>query len=239
MIPTSVIRKNLDSVRVRIAAAAHRAGRPPESVRLVAVTKTVGTDEVRALYDLGVRDFGENRVQEALRKVEACRDLSADWHLIGRLQTNKINKALGPFRLIHSLDSLHLAEALDRRAGIRRAPSDGAPAPVDVLLEVNVSGEASKGGFAPEQLRPALRALAPLRGLRVLGLMTMAPLVEDPEQTRPVFRQLRHLRDTLGPDSPPNVALRHLSMGMTQDFEVAIEEGADLIRVGTALFCET
>jgi len=231
MVPASVIRANLESVRRRIAAAAERSGRAPESVRLVAVTKTVGLDEIRALHDLGVRDFGESRVLEALRRIEALKGLGARWHLIGHVQTRKANKAIGAFDLIHSLDSVRLAQALDAAA----APTD---AVVSALVEVNVSGEETKAGFAPDDLGPALEKIGAMKSLRVDGLMTMAPIAADPEQTRPVFAGLRALRDRFA-RAAPGIELRLLSMGMTQDFEVAVEEGADLIRVGTALFRES
>ncbi len=230
MVPPSVIRANLESVRGRIAAAAERAGRAPESVRLVAVTKTVGLDEIRALHDLGVRDFGESRVLEALRRMEALKGLDARWHMIGHIQTKKANKAIGAFDLIHSLDSVRLAQALEEHAARRRAV-------VSALVEVNVSGEATKDGFAPGDLGAALEKIGRMKSLRVTGLMAMAPIAADPEQTRPVFAQLRALRDRFG-HAAPGIELRWLSMGMSQDFEVAVEEGADLVRVGSALFRE-
>ena len=230
MVPASVIRANLESVRRRVAAAAERAGRAPESVRLVAVTKTVGLEEIRALHDLGVRDFGESRVLEALRRIEALKGLDARWHMIGHIQTKKANKAIGAFDLIHSLDSVRLAQALDAHA----ARSDTV---VSALVEVNVSGEATKDGFAPGDLGPALEKISRMKSLRVDGLMAMAPIAADPEQTRPVFAQLRALRDRFA-HAAPGTELRWLSMGMSQDFEVAVEEGADLIRVGSALFRE-
>jgi hypothetical protein len=230
MVPSSAIRANLESIRRRMAAAAERAGRAPESVRLVAVTKTVGLDEIRALHDLGVRDFGESRVLEALRRIQALNGLGARWHMIGHIQTNKANRVIGAFDLIHSLDSVRLAEALDAAAARREAR-------VSALVEVNVSGEPTKCGLAPGELGPALERISGMKSLRVHGLMTLAPIAADPEQTRPVFAQLRALRDRFA-RAVPGVELPLLSMGMTQDFEVAIEEGADLIRVGQALFRE-
>jgi hypothetical protein len=231
MVPSSVIRANLESVRRRIAAAAERAGRAPESVRLVAVTKTVGLDEIRALHDLGVRDFGESRVLEALRRIEALKGLGARWHMIGHIQTKKASKAVGAFDLIHSLDSVRLARALEGHAARGEAA-------VPALVEINVSGEATKGGFAPGDLGAALEEISAMKSLHVEGLMTLAPIAADPEQTRPVFRQLRELRDRFA-HAAPGTELRWLSMGMSQDFEVAVEEGADLIRVGGALFGDT
>jgi len=232
MIPPETIRRNLEEVRGRIAEAARRSGRPAEAVRLVAVTKLVGPGEARALWECGVRDLGENRVQEALRKMDALADLPVEWHMVGRLQTNKAKKVVGAFRLIHSVDSLRLARALDEAAG-RRGLS------VEALVEVNVSGEPTKAGFQPADLAPALEEMAGLRNLRITGLMTMAPLVADPEDTRPIFARLRELRDACSARLSPDLNLRHLSMGMTQDYQVAIEEGADIVRIGTALFRET
>ena len=231
MVPSSVIRANLESVRRRIAAAAERSGRAPESVRLVAVTKTAGLDEIRALHDLGVRDFGESRVLEALRRIEALKGLGARWHLIGHVQTNKANKAIGAFELIHSLDSLRLAQALEAAAAHSEAI-------VPALVEVNVSGEETKGGFTPGELGAALEEISRMKHLHVDGLMTMAPICDNPEQARPFFAQLRELCDRFA-HAAPGIELRLLSMGMTQDFEAAVEEGADLVRVGSALFRET
>ena len=211
------IRANLERVRERIAQAARRAGRRPEEILLVAVSKTAPVERVRDAIDAGVPALGENRVQEAKEKI---RELAhpVPWHLIGGLQTNKARDAVALFDLIQSVDRLELARELDRRAS----------KPVDVLLEVNVGAEPSKGGFAPADLKTALEAIAELPRLRVRGLMTIPPAVSDPEQARPSFRLLRELRDQTG--------LTELSMGMSADFEVAIEEGATMVRVGTAIF---
>jgi pyridoxal phosphate enzyme (YggS family) len=235
------IDSNLAAVRQRLAAAARRAGRSPEEITLVAVTKTVPLSSVLLAYELGLRDFGENRVQEAEAKIASARQQAADvrWHLVGHLQTNKAKAAVELFDCIQSVDSLHLAEALDRRAQAagRRLP---------VLLEVNVSGETSKSGFTVagtmqtlqrEALLPAVERLLALPHLDVQGLMTLAPLVSDPEQARPYFRALRQLRDELQ-QRFPQTNWRHLSMGMTDDFEVAIEEGATMVRLGRAIFGE-
>ncbi len=208
--------ENLSSVRSRIAAACRRAGRDPSGVTLVAVTKTVGLEEVRTLRDLGVRDFGENRVQDGLPKALALPE--ARWHFIGSLQRNKVRKVLSGFHVVHSVDSAELAAQVARVA--EEATWHG-----EVLLEVNVAGEAQKGGIPAAEVEAFVRGL---KGLAVSGLMTMAPLDPDPEKARPVFRRLRELQGSLG--------LRHLSMGMSQDFEVAVEEGATMVRVGTALF---
>ena len=218
---------NIARVRARIAEAALRGGRRPESVQLVAVTKTVGPERIREAVACGLRVFGENRVQEARAKVSEVPGVS--WHLIGSLQRNKIKEALRLFEVIHSVDSVGLAEELSRRSmerGTRRA---------EVLLQVNISQEPQKHGVAPEEAERVVGAVLDLQGLRLRGLMGMAPLVETPEAARPSFRRLRELRDRLG-EAFPEAGVCELSMGMTDDFEVAIEEGATMVRVGRALF---
>jgi len=204
-------------VHERIAQAARRVGRRHEDILLVAVSKTFPAERVRDAIDAGVAALGENRVQEAKEKIRQLAH-PVPWHLVGRLQTNKARDALALFDLIQSVDRLDLARELDRRAS----------KPVDVLLEVNIGAEPSKGGFAPADLKLALEAIAQFPRLRVRGLMTIPPAVSDPEQARPSFRLLRELRDQMG--------LTELSMGMSADFEVAIEEGATMVRVGTAIF---
>lgn len=186
----------------------------------MAVSKGVPTEAVAAAYAAGQRDFGENRVQEAAAKILAlaAQGVRPRWHLVGHLQTNKVKTALGLFAIIHSVDSVRLAEAISRRAS----------GPVPILIEVNVAHEASKFGFSPDDVEAALKSITVLPHLDVQGLMTVAPQVDDPEAVRPIFRQLRTLRDRLG--------LRELSMGMTDDFEVAVEEGATMVRVGRAIF---
>ena len=231
MVSSEAIRENVADVRARIAESARRAGRSPEAIRLVVVTKMVGVEEARVVFEAGVRDLGENRIQEARRKMDALSDLDISWHMIGHLQTNKANKAAGAFHLVHSVDSLRLARALDGACRRKEAPAE-------VLVQVNVSAEETKAGFRPDGLGPALEELAGMSYLRISGLMTMAPFVDDPETVRPVFAALRELRDRHAGSAPAGVDLRHLSMGMTQDFEVAIEEGADIVRIGTALFRE-
>lgn len=226
----------LASARERTAQATRRAGRDVSTVQLVAVTKTISAATVRAAYDLGLRTFGENRVQEAQDKLAQLHLPGASWELIGHLQSNKAASAVRLFDRIESLDSLHLAGLLDTRAaslGLR----------LPVLLEVNVAGEASKSGFASDELPIAAAAIASLAHLAPQGLMTVAPVADEPERVRWVFRRLRELRDSLrqtvpiqaGPDGQP-AAWDELSMGMSDDFEVAIEEGATLIRLGRALF---
>jgi pyridoxal phosphate enzyme (YggS family) len=221
------VRASLTAVQDRIADAARRAGRREDTVLLVAVSKTVPVERVRAAIAAGVPALGENRVQEAREKIAAL-GRPRPWHLIGHLQTNKVRDAVECFDLIHSVDRLPLAEALSRRAveAGRR---------VDALVQVNVGEEPQKGGVRPEELRPALEAMAALPGLRLRGLMTIPPIPTDPEDSRPYYRAMRKLLDDvrgwgLGAD------FTQLSMGMSGDFEVGIEEGATIVRVGTAIF---
>jgi pyridoxal phosphate enzyme (YggS family) len=224
--------RRASDLRERVAAAAERAGRHPDDVTIIAVSKTVPVETLRAAYDLGFTIFGENRVQEAQGKIAVWGDAPVRWELIGHLQSNKAARAVELFVRIQSLDSLHLAETLNARVAQR-----GQMFPV--LLEVNVAGEASKTGFALGDVLDAARALATYPALRPEGLMTIAPLVADPEAVRPVFRQLRALRDELRRTvvgASESDAWSQLSMGMTDDFEVAIEEGATIVRIGRGLF---
>ena len=215
-----ILRANLSCVRERIAAAAGRAGRRPEDVLLIGVSKTVPAERVRLGIEAGLAALGENRVQEAKDKIRSL-GRPVPWHLIGHLQTNKVKDALELFDLIHSLDRLELARELERRA------ADPGRV-VETLLEVNVAGEASKGGFAPDDVGPALEAIGGLTHVRVRGLMAIPPIVEHAEDARGWFQALRRLAERHG--------LKELSMGMSADFEVAIEEGATMVRVGTAIF---
>ena len=221
------VRANLAAVRERIAEAARRAGRRDDTVLLVAVSKTVDVDGVRAAIAAGVPALGENRVQEAREKVGAI-GRPVPWHLIGHLQTNKVRDALECFDLIQSVDRLPLAQALSSRAvqAGRRA---------DVLVQVNVGDEPQKGGIRPEDLRAGLEAMAALPGLRLRGLMTIPPLPRDPEDSRPHYRQLSKLLEAARGWGLPG-ELTELSMGMSGDFEVGVEEGATIVRVGTAIF---
>jgi hypothetical protein len=214
------IRGNLERVREAMARACARAGRSPADVLLIAVSKTVPLERIRLAVAAGVPALGENRVQEARAKIEAL-GRPVPWHLIGPLQTNKAKDAARLFDWIHSVDRLELAQELGRRA---RALGRTA----DALLEVNVGEEPQKSGVAPAELKRLLDTIAPLAGIRVRGLMAIPPAAEQAEQSRPHFRRLRELRDAAG--------LEHLSMGMSADFEVAIEEGATMVRVGTAIF---
>ena len=212
------IRANLGRVQEAVARACARAGRSPDHVLLIAVSKTMDAERVRLAIEAGVAALGENRVQEAKEKIERLGH-PVPWHLIGSLQTNKARDAARLFDWIHSVDRLELARELSRRAGDRV---------LDVLLQVNLGDEPQKGGVAPAAVKRLREAVAGLPGLRVRGLMAIPPAAENPEHTRPYFRRLRELRDALG--------LEHCSMGMSADYEVAIEEGATMVRVGTAIF---
>ncbi len=222
------LRRRAEAVRERIARAAERVGRRPEEVTLVAVAKTLPLAVVQQAYAAGLTHLGENRVQEALAKYAEFRPADLTLHLVGHLQRNKARKAAQLFDVIHSLDSLGLAEAL----AVARA---GGP-PLPVLVEVNVAGEESKAGVACAEALPLLARVCELPHLQPQGLMTVAPLVADAEAVRPVFRRLRELRDDC--ERELGIRLPHLSMGMTNDFEVAVEEGATLVRVGRAIFGE-
>jgi len=225
----SSIADRLAEIRGRIAAAARSAGRDPSSIRLVAVSKTFPLDAVREAYAAGQRDFGENRVQEALQKIEAATDLEIRWHLLGHLQTNKVRKAAPAFSAIHSVDSVDLLQKIDAAAG------DAGQAP-QVLIQVDLAGEATKYGASPDEATRIFDAAASCRAARVAGLMTLPPIPESSEDARPWFRQLRELRDNWLAAGVPASMLQELSMGMSADFEVAVQEGSTLVRVGTAIF---
>ncbi len=228
------ISENIAVVRKRIAVAAQRAGRSPEEIALLAVSKTHPLERIRQAYDAGLRRFGENRVQELAGKIEALADMrDIEWHLIGHLQSNKAAKAAELFRALDSVDSLRLAEKLNAAARLLEKK-------IDVLIEVNVGGEAAKSGVAPDSpaLEELLLAAPRLEALRFRGLMTVPPFADDPEGARPYFRSLRELRDEIAARNLPALFMEQLSMGMSHDFEVAIEEGSTCVRVGTAIFGE-
>ena len=218
------IAERVEAVRLQITDACRRAGRSPEEVTIVAVSKGFPPEAVREAAGAGLSHFGENRVQEAQAKLPLLAGLAPrpTWHMVGHLQTNKVKTALSLFDIIQSVDSLHLAQEISGRApqSVR----------VPVLLEVNVGGEAAKYGFSPEELPAQAEEVRALPGLEVRGLMTVAPMAADPQESRPVFRRLRELGHSLG--------LAELSMGMTDDFEVAVEEGATIVRIGRAIFGE-
>jgi len=223
------IASNLADIRARISSAAQSAGRDPSSVRLIAVSKTFPLDSVREAYDAGQREFGENRVQEGLQKIERSADLSIRWHLLGHLQTNKARKAASAFTMIQSVDGVEVLQKLDRGA----EETGSAP---ELLIQVDLAGETTKFGVPPAEVPRLLEAAAACRAARVVGLMTLPPLPETPEDARRWFRQLRELRDGWLASGVPPALLRELSMGMSGDFEVAIQEGATVVRVGTAIF---
>jgi pyridoxal phosphate enzyme (YggS family) len=214
------ISRNLQEVKRRIAEAAQRASRSPDDITIIAVTKGLPPQAVESAVQAGIINIGENRVQEASAKVAEVSALGIHpiWHMIGHLQRNKARTAADIFDIIHSVDSLRLARALN----------DIASGTMPVLLQVNVSGEATKSGVAVEELSRVLEDINTMPNLKVTGLMTIAPLVSDPEKVRPIFQKLRELRDSL--------RLEHLSMGMTDDFEIAVEEGATMVRIGRAIF---
>ena len=225
-----MIASQLDTVRRRIAAAAHRAHRNPGDIRLIAVSKTFPAEDVLTAAGAGQHDFGENRVQEAVAKIEATATADAiEWHLIGHLQTNKAKKAATSFAWIHSIDSLELLHKIDTAA------ADGGARP-RVLIQVDLAHEATKSGADVADVPAIARAAIDGLAVQLAGLMIVPPIAENPEDARPWFRQLREFRDQLVASGIPDANLRELSMGMSHDFEVAIEEGATMVRVGSAIF---
>ena len=228
------ITQNVDEIRGRIADAARRSGRSPEEITLMAVSKTFPPERIRDAYQVGLRVFGENRVQEFSGKAVSLADLEdAEWHMIGHLQTNKAAKAVELFAAIDSVDSLRLAERLNGSA-------EQTGKKLGVLIEINVGGEAAKSGLSPEspELEELLRAATKFDHLEFRGLMTIPPFTDDPQKARPYFRKLRELRDRILARKLPNVGMKILSMGMSHDFEIAIEEGSTCVRIGTAIFGE-
>ena len=225
------IKGRLKRVQDRIAETALACGRDPKTVKVVAVSKTVAVDRVLAAIRAGVTDLGENYVQEAREKNEALGRQTVSWHFIGHLQSNKAKYVVKLFDLIHSVDSFKLAKELDKRArAIGKVQ--------EVLVQVNISGEATKSGIETEQAVALVRQMAPLDNLAICGLMTMPPFFDDPEGARPFFEELTGLKERIGQNPTPNADLTELSMGMTGDFEVAIAAGATLVRIGTAIFGE-
>jgi len=222
------LRENLKRINERINEAASRAGRKPEDIQLVAVTKTVETERVREGIEAGLKVLGENRVQEAEGKILELGH-GVQWHMIGHLQTNKVKKAVALFDMIHSVDSLHLAFEIEKRASAL-----GKQMPI--LLQVDLAGEETKSGFSKEELFDALPQMAGLAHIKICGVMTIPPFSPDPEASRPYFRELSDLREKIAGIYPEGIRMDILSMGMSQDFEVAIQEGANIVRIGTALF---
>ncbi len=222
------IASNIETVQQKIRCAAEKAGRNPDEITLIAVTKTVDSEAARQVMQAGVLDLGENRVQSFLDKYEALGD-EPRWHIIGHLQTNKVKYIIGKVQLIHSVDSLHLAEEINKKAlalGLSQ----------DILFQFNISGETSKSGAAEEEAERIFEALSKLQGISVRGLMTMAPLLADDSETKQVFAGLRKLSEKISTWQYPNISMDYLSMGMSGDFEAAISEGANLVRIGSALF---
>lgn len=227
------IADNLLDIQGRIKAAAERVGRVADEITLVAVSKTKPFEMILDALAAGQIDFGENRFEDAMTKIDEGKRQGLSqirWHFVGTIQSRKTAQAVGPFALVHSVDRVKIARRLNQDAAAMNCS-------VSVLLQANVSGEESKHGFAPDELMKTLPEIAELSHLRIQGLMTMAPFFSDPEQTRPVFQALRSLRDRLQ-TAYPMINLKHLSMGMTNDFEIAIEEGATIVRIGSALFGE-
>ena len=229
VMPADII-ANIAIVHARIAAAARRVNRSPDSVKLLAVTKTVSPSAIEKAMEAGIMDFGENYVQEAREKIPLLRK-EVRWHMIGRLQTNKAKYAVNLFDYIHSVDRLELAEELNKRL-------EKTGRKMNILIEVNVSGEETKSGVPANQAIDLVKSIASLKHLSVKGLMTMAPYSDNPENARPFFAALRNLKHDIIQEGIEGIAMEELSMGMTDDFEVAIEEGATIVRIGRAIFGE-
>ncbi len=229
MIDLPALPARLADIRTRIARAADRAKRDPTSVRLVAISKTYSVDHVRAAAEAGQVDFGENKVQEALAKIDQTTDLSLRWHLVGHLQSNKAKKAGARFDVVHSIDDVALIAKLDEAA-------IAADRRLDVLVQVDLAGEATKHGAGEHELLPIFEAARSAQAVRVVGLMLLPPAADDPEESRPFFRRVREVRERLRDQGVDASLLTELSMGMSHDFEVAIEEGATLVRIGAAIF---
>jgi len=220
-----VIRANFEHIKERLQASATKRGTPVTDITLIAVTKTVSSEVIREAWESGIKHFGENRVQDALPKIKVLPN-DLHWHFIGHLQTNKVKSVLPVFDLIHSLDSLKLARVIQNEG-------EKLNKKVNALVQVNIGSEDSKFGFAYEEVLPALQEMACFSNLKILGLMAIAPFFPDPEHTRPYFRRLYQLFNSI---QIAGVEMKYLSMGMTNDFEVAVEEGANMVRLGTALF---
>lgn len=225
----SEIARNLSDVRARMRAAAEATGRPADAVRLLAVSKTFGIEHIRAAVAAGQEDFGENRVQEALQKMDGSADLKVRWHLIGTLQSNKARRAAERFSAIHSIDSQRLLDVVDTAA-------TAAGATPKLLVQVDLGSEATKHGAPPAEAAEIVRAAVRCHSARLVGLMTIPPFFDDPEKVRPYFSELRELRDALLKEGLDPAMLQELSMGMSHDFEIAVQEGATIVRIGTAIF---
>jgi len=224
------IQKNIGDVKSRIRAAAERAGRHEDDITLVAVSKTVPAEKLNAIAQKKEMIFGENRVQELLGKYDIIKE-GCVWHFIGRLQTNKVKNIIDKVAMVHSLDRMELAEEIQKRANACNRI-------IDILVQVNISGEGTKTGIQPEELLPFLQKLALFPNLKVRGLMTIAPYAENPEDIRWVFRELRNIYDDMSRKNINNISMQYMSMGMSHDFEIAIEEGANIVRIGSSIFGE-
>ncbi len=222
------IKNNLEIINEKIKKAAFKVNRNPQEIKLVAVTKTTTIEQIKEAISAGVKIIGENKVQEAKEKYQIL-TTDIEWHLVGHLQTNKVKYAIEIFDLIHSVDSIKLAKEIDKRSlqfGMI----------TNVLVEVNVSGEGSKYGIKPEEVEPFLKEISEFSRIKIRGLMTIAPIVEDKEEVRPYFRKLRELFEKIKIKNIKNIRMNYLSMGMTEDFEIAIEEGANMVRIGRGIF---
>ena len=219
---------NLEDVNKRIEIAAKKSGRASKDVTLIAVTKTIDAERIKYVFDCGIRNMGENRVQELLEKYEVL-DKECNWHLIGYLQTNKVKYIIDKVKMIHSVDSYELLKEIDSRAA-------KAGRKMDILLQINVSGEETKFGIDPSEVTDYIRYISQLKNTVLRGLMTIAPYTQNPEETRPIFKKLYNIYIDIKREKIDNVNMDYLSMGMSNDFEIAIEEGANLVRVGTAIF---
>ena len=223
------IKENIDDIVKRIEVTCKKAGRNPNDITLIAVSKTVESPKVREALEAGIDNLGENRVQELIKKYEDLKDTDIKWHMIGHLQKNKVKYIIDKTVLIHSVDSLSLAEEIDKRAKNRGLVAN-------VLIELNIGEEESKFGIKEENIYDFIKSLENFENIRVLGLMTVAPFCENPEDVRWVFKKMKDIYDKISTMNLKNAEMKYLSMGMTNDFEVAIEEGSNMIRIGTAIF---
>ena len=222
------VKDNLETINKKIKEAALKVNRDPQEIKLVAVTKTATLEQIKEAINEGVKIIGENKVQEAKKKYQVL-TTEVKWHLIGHLQTNKVKYAVEIFDLIHSVDSIKLAKEIDKRSVQFKKI-------IDVLIEVNISGEETKYGYNPEKVEAFLKEISEFSGIRVRGLMTIAPISKNKEEVRPYFRRLRELSERIRDKNIKNIKMDYLSMGMTDDFEIAIEEGANMVRIGRGIF---
>jgi pyridoxal phosphate enzyme (YggS family) len=223
------VAQNIADILKNVEASANKIGKGLEDITVIAVTKTVDSDRALKAYEAGLNNFGENRVQEFNNKYESLKNFNINWHIIGHLQTNKVKYIIGKVKLIHSLESISLAEEIDKRSKQNDLVTD-------VLVELNIAEEESKFGIKKENLIDFLKSIEGFENIKIVGLMTVAPFVEDKEEVRWVFKEMKQLYDTVSNMSFKNVHMKYLSMGMTNDYDIAIEEGANIVRVGTAIF---